>query len=79
MVTSSQERSDSRMTASTSSSIIAVEAEKCRENENVKKNYFLGPSAGSNLLEKTITQSESTAKSPQKAINKPKQVFFLIL
>lgn len=73
VVTSSQERSDSRMTASTSSSIIAVEAEKCRENENVKKNYFLGPSAGSNLLEKTITQSESKAKSSQKAVNKPKQ------
>lgn len=66
------------MTASTSSSIIAVEAEKCRENDNVKKNYFLGPSAGSNLLEKPITQSESKAKSPQKAVDKPKQVNFLI-
>ena len=73
-----QERSDSRMTASTTSSIVTVEAPKSSESENVKKNYFLGPSAGSNLLEKNKTQIESITKSPQKALNKPKQVLLVI-
>jgi len=73
VVRTPQERSDSRMTASTTSSIVTVEAPKSSESENVKKNYFLGPSAGTNLLEKNKTQIESITKSPQKALNKPKQ------
>lgn len=65
------ERPESRMTASTSSSMITIDSTKVL-NQVIKENYFLGPSAGPKLIEKTSEIACPNGLQPVGSLSKEK-------